>query len=228
MTGTETPGAAPDQAGAPGPEAAGGPEAHASGESRVSDLGEHLMHPHRGRAERGSRIGLVMGLLVIAAALALVVAFLLPSDASGATVAEDASALHGLPAESAAPGPRTGVLLDAEAEGVPFPRYAQAFGWGATGMRTDEVAGRTAVTMFYERRGHRIGYTVVSGAPVGAPRSAGRIVVAGTRVRTLRVDDRTVVMWQRLGHTLVMSGVGVTRRDLARLAGWKGGGGVPF
>ncbi|MEW6582823.1 MAG: hypothetical protein AB1416_08695 [Actinomycetota bacterium] len=194
----------------------------------VADLGDRFLHPHGAASARSRRIGRAAAAVVIAAAVASIVALLVPDDPAGATVVAEAAALHALPAEGSPPAATSATLLALDAEGIPFPRLEAASGWRATGTRDDVVRDRRAVTVFYERRGHRIGYTVLAGDPVTLPREAGRIGVEGTLVRTLAVDGRTVVAWRRRGRTCVMSGVGIHRRALARLAGWRGGGTVPF
>ena len=44
----------------------------------------------------------------------------------------------------------------------------------------------------------------------------------------LEEDGRTVVTWERGGHTCVLSAEGVPADELLELAGWKGKGAVPF
>ena len=49
---------------------------------------------------------------------------------------------------------------------IRFPDYADRFGWRPVGARTDEVAGRQAVTVIYRKGGQGVHYTVVDGKPL--------------------------------------------------------------
>jgi hypothetical protein len=124
---------------------------------------------------------------------------------------------------AAAISPAGGPLLPVAVEDVRFPDYEEKFGWRAVGKREDEVDGRDVTTVFYERDGERVRYSIVAGDALAQP--DGRDLDAeGTRVRVI---DEDAVTWRRLGHTCVMQGtVGV--RALADLAGWKAKGEVAF
>jgi hypothetical protein len=180
-----------------------------------------------GRPDRRRRAGWIIGLVVIASAIALAAAFRLSQADGGSTVA-DAAALHELDAETGAPGVRSRTLLTAEVSGVPFPRYPVAFGWLPTGRRSDIVDGRRAVTVFYASGGRRIGYTILEGAAVSPPQDAKTTPVEETRVAAFDRAGRTILTWRRRGRTCVMSAVEVPFVELARLATWRGGGTVPF
>ena len=78
--------------------------------------------------------------------------------------------------------------------------------------------GRNAATVYY-RHGEEIAYTIVGAPTLEAP--VARVsVVNGTLLRTVRMDGRLVVTWQRDGHTCVLSGVGVPASTLQRLAAY--------
>jgi anti-sigma factor RsiW len=119
-----------------------------------------------------------------------------------------------------------GPLLADEVEGVHYPDYFEKFGWKAVGRRDDEVDGRDVTTVFYEKDGRRVAYSIVAGDPLEEP--AGEDIEAeGTRLR--RAGDGNAVTWRRQGHTCVMSGDdGVALDEIAELAGWKAKGEVPF
>jgi hypothetical protein len=91
-------------------------------------------------------------------------------------------------------------------DGLRFPHPA---GWRGAGARTDQVAGRAIRTVFYERDGARVAYTIVSGAPLDG---AGR--------RWLRHEERAALVWIRGGHTCVVSGR-VDRAVLASVSAWR-------
>jgi hypothetical protein len=168
--------------------------------------------------------------VVIVAAVALTIYFLLPEDPTSRAVVEDVAGLHTRDNELGRPEAHSDVLLKARHESVPFPAFDGRFGWEAVGKRDDVVRGRAATTVFYEHklRGARMGYTVLSGRALAPIAGGRRTRVAGTRLRTIESDGRQVVTWVRLGHTCVMSAADVPAAELRRLAAWKGGGGVPF
>jgi hypothetical protein len=177
---------------------------------------------------RRRRYGLGLGLAVAAAAAAIAAVFLLPSGVPGGTVIADAAELQAQPSTAPPPPPASRTLLDLTASGVQFPRYAGKFGWRAVGRRSDRLHGRDAVTVFYAKNGHRIGYTVLSGGVLHPPADSRHRRVEGTLVSSFDHEGRTVTTWVRQGRTCVMSGVGVPRPTLYKLSGWKGKGTVPF
>lgn len=169
------------------------------------------------------------GGLAAGAAFAVLLALVLPGGAGGPTVVE-ASELAAQPAEEPAPGPVRSepAILDARAEGLAFPNWAREFGWRATGRRVDEIDGRRAVTVFYEKEGRRIGYTILSGDPVDPPDEATTADREGVTLRGLAAGGRVIVTWLRGGHTCVLSGTGVDAATLLDLAAWQGKGAVEF
>jgi anti-sigma factor RsiW len=105
--------------------------------------------------------------------------------------------------------PATAPAATTEAfEGVRFPQYDE---WRATGARTDVIDGREVRTVFYERDGRTIAYSIVAGPAlddVGSLRS-----VRGP-------GDVVAVTWTRRGRTCIIVGQGVDPGALARLAVW--------
>jgi hypothetical protein len=177
-----------------------------------------------------TRSRLVLGAgLATAAATALALLLVLPGGAGGPSLAS-AAALATRPATAAPPPPRPGEpkLLAREVGGVPFPNWRAKFGWRANGVRSDKLDGRETVTVFYGKKDARIGYTIVDGSPLKVPSNAARAKREGTELRTFRTDGRLVVTWLRGGQTCVLSGRGVPRAVLLKLAAWKGKGAVPF
>jgi hypothetical protein len=167
------------------------------------------------------------GGLAAGAAFALILALVLPGGAGGPTVVE-AAELAERPAEAAAPRPDPGepALLDARAEGLAYPNWAREFGWRAAGRRVDEIDGRRAVTVFYEKEGRRVGYTILSGDQLDPPDGARTAVRDGTTFRGLASDGRVIVTWPRQGHTCVLSAERVDAATLIDLAAWSGMGAV--
>jgi hypothetical protein len=203
-------------------EAAAGVEAPAGLRARVE--------ARRGarRGQRGWRIG-VAGAVAAAAAAAFAVALALPGGSGGPSVAE-AATLGVLPAEQAAPTARPGrpTLLSRSVEGVAFPSWQADFGWRASGARSDRLDGRQTATVFYEKGGKRIGYTIVGGNPLDVPDDATPALRTGTELHRFERDGRVVVTWLRRGRTCILSGTGVERGVLLKLASWNGKGSVPF
>jgi anti-sigma factor RsiW len=169
------------------------------------------------------------GGIAVAAAVVLVLALTLPGGAGGPSVAE-AAALTTRPATDPAPAvsPTAPKLLQKAVGDVPFPNWLEKFGWRATGVRTDTVGGRDATTVFYEKEGKRIGYTIVAGDPLDVPEGATPARREGVDLAALELDGREVVTWERGGFTCILSGDLVDRETLVKLAAWRGQGDVPF
>ena len=168
--------------------------------------------------------GLVAGAVAVALAAVVLVG-------GGPGIEDVAAAAERPPAEQVAAVPPTSKLLDEKIGDVTFPNYAGKFGWKAVGTRTDEIDGRDTRTVFYEKDGKRIAYTVVEGDALPKPDDADKTTREGTELRSLTTsDDRTVVTWERNGQTCVLSAAEgeVSRDELLELAGWKGMGAVDF
>ena len=163
------------------------------------------------------------------AAVALATVLVLPSGAGGPTISE-AAKLNELPATEAPalPDPDAPTLLQASAEGLAYPNLDGEFGWRSAGQRSDEIEGRNATTVFYEREGKRIGYTILSGEGIKAPGSAGKTEIDDVTFSSFADNGQEIVTWWREGHTCVLSGKGVSREELVALASWKGDGAVAF
>jgi hypothetical protein len=174
------------------------------------------------------RFALATG-VAAAAVAAAVLLLVLPGGAGGPSIAS-AAELSNRPATGAAPAPQPGQpkLLARDEAGVRFPNWRKKFGWQATGVRTDTIRGRDTTTVFYAKKGKRIGYTIVDGEPLKVPSDAAPARREGTELHTFRTDDRLVVTWLRDGKTCVLSAVGVDRDVLLKLAAWRGKGAVQF
>lgn len=179
------------------------------------------------RATGRRRSRLVPGLAfggALAAATAIVLALVLTGAPSGPTVA-DAARL----ATSPPTGPAPTRLADSKSkltvqvDGVVFPDLARAYGWKPVGVRSDEVDGRAATVVYYEKGGKRIGYVVLAGSAIPQPSGAHVVNQRGVRYAALDVDGHSTVTWERLGHTCVITGA-TSHSELLRLASWHGGG----
>jgi len=184
-----------------------------------------------GRAAGVRRRSGVMGSAIAAtAAAALALILVLPGAFSGGPSVAEAAALGEQPPTQPAPGvvPGTPQLLRKEVDEVPFPNYAAKFGWKPVGAREDDPSGRDATTVRYGKSGRTIAYTIVSGDALDPPSDARSTTRAGVEYRTFRDDGRTVVTWERDGHTCVLSGTAVRPAELLTLADWRGKGALPF
>jgi hypothetical protein len=178
-------------------------------------------------AVRARRFGIAGGFVAVAAALVIALVAILPSGAGGPSLSEAAVYTLGTPA---APPPRhefDGALALA-VDGVPYPYWEDSLGWNAVGTRVDKVGGRTATTVFYAKGNKRVGYTIVSGKGLSVPSSSASAVRNGVHIRSLSLAGNTVVTWQRKGHSCILSGRGVTRQELLKLAGWRDKGALPY
>lgn len=179
------------------------------------------------RPARRRRVALGGALAGAAAAGVLALVLALPDGAGAPTVVE-ASELAERPAAGPPPRPGRPDRLAVGAFGLPFPDWADKFGWRPAGLRRDEIDGRDAVTVFYEKEGQRIGYTVVSGDRIDPPEGAASAAREGTRLRYLDDRGRLIVTWERDGLTCILSGRGVEPDVLLDLAGWRARGNLPF
>ena len=183
----------------------------------------------RAPAMRRQRFSLAGGVAMAGAAAALIIALTLPSGAPGApSVVQAATLAERPPISPAAVDGSEPRLLRAGNGGVAFPNWLTKFGWRAVGSRVDELRGRRVVTVFYEKRGKRIAYSIVGGKVLARPEGAATARREGTVLRTLPHDGRLIVTWERGGHSCVLSGKGVSREVLLGLAAWKGKGAVRF
>jgi hypothetical protein len=181
--------------------------------------------PRARRRRRGLMGGLAAALAV--AALALVLA--LPGGTPGGPTLVQAAGLTALPPTTPAPARSDGsTLLNTAVDGVAYPYWGDSFAWETTGARRDRLHGRQTATVFYDKNGKRIGYTIVSGKALKTPAGAHTTILNGVTLRYLTHDGRTVVTWLRSGHTCVLAGANVPLPVLLGLAAWKGKGGVPF
>jgi hypothetical protein len=167
--------------------------------------------------------------LATACVLAVALAVVLGTIGSAAPTVAQAAQVALRPATAPAPAGNRGALLpDLRAAGLPYPYWADRFGWRASGVRRDRVSGRSMTTVFYVRAGRRIAYTIVSGPKLTAPGNARVTVREGTRIAIYRMDNRTVATWLRGGHSCVLSGAGVPTNALVELAAFRSDGAIPY
>jgi hypothetical protein len=198
------------------------PEARAPQALRASlqrqGVGEHA---RRQRLRRPSLVASGIAALCVLT-IALVVALGGPDAGVGAPSVTQVAAVTRLPALQAAPGAVGGTppRLSAAVQGLGFPDWRRAFGWSATGRRSDRIGNRAVTTVFYRYSDRRLGYAIVAGSPLRP--GAGRDVIRGSaRYRVLTRGDRTTVTWTQAGHTCVIGApAAVAAAELVRLAAW--------
>jgi hypothetical protein len=180
--------------------------------------------PRRPRASARRRWTPRLALVGAAAVAAVVVLAVLSGGPAGPTVAEAAALAQRSPS-GPAPSPvgEEGTRLDLDVEGVVFPDFLESYGWKAVGVRRDEIEGRDATTVFYEREGTRIAYVIVAGDGLPRPSGAPGTSRNGVLLQTLEVDGGLVVTWRRLGRTCILVGP-APRDELLALASWRGDG----
>jgi hypothetical protein len=164
-----------------------------------------------------------------AGVVATVAVIVLATIGSGAPTVAQAASLALRPPRAAAPAGNQGALLPRlSAAGLPFPYWKDRFGWRATGVRRDNLSGRSTTTVFYRRARQTIAYTIVSGPALAAPVGARVLVADRIRVTVFRTGRQTVATWLRRDHSCVLSGTGVPGRVLVRLAAFRNHGMIPY
>lgn len=148
--------------------------------ARVEEIGAQ----RRSRTRR--RLRLRLWLPAFGAAMATASAAIVLMVAGGGPGVEDVIDAAVRPATAEA-SPREQI------DGLVFPSYPE---WRATGARTDVIGGRTMRTVFYEREGRKIAYTIV----------ARPALPGGEKRRLLEIDGRPAVQWTKDGHTCLISG----------------------
>jgi anti-sigma factor RsiW len=197
--------------------------------TRVEGLAAHGRRHGDRRPQARTRLGGIRwpGVGLVAGALAVVLGALVLVG-GGPGIEDVAAAAVRSPTAEVGAVPAGSKLLHERVGKVAFPNYAGKFGWKAVGTRTDEIGGRDTRTVFYEKGGKRIAYTVVAGDALSEPGDATRATREGITLRALKADGREVVTWRRHGQTCVLSSKDVPRDELLTLAAWKGMGAVTF
>jgi hypothetical protein len=169
------------------------------------------------------RGGLAVAFAGLTAALVLLAA-LVGGGGGGAFTVREVAAATLRPATTGAPAPdeNNPSELTAAVDGVAFPNWADRFGWRASGERTDRLAGRTIITVFYvDRHGRRLGYAIVGGTR--PPPLDGTVAWHGrTSFHLFVYAGAGAVAWLRTGHLCVVTGRRLDSATLLRLASWSG------
>ena len=192
----------------------------ASTERAPAQLRERI-ELERSRASSRSRSGFAVPALgslgsrawsgmVAAVAVAVVAVVLLTGGmTSGTPSVASAAALAAKGAAASAPSadPTARYRLVASVGDLHFPNWeADQTGWNAVGSRMDRLGNRDVKTVFYQRGGQRIAYSIVS-----TPR------IRSGHARTFMSGGRTVFVWTESGHTCLLSGTNVSAATLRNL-----------
>jgi hypothetical protein len=187
----------------------------------------------RERARPGLRrrwLGLAGSFAAVAAAAAAALIISLGGASSPSVLATVELAAHG----PSLPAPRQDManqaLLQTKIDGLPFPNWEDHFRWRASGARRDEIQGRRATTVYYDNPlGARAAYTILGGSAIKVPDEAKAVDVRGQTYYVMDRGSQRIVVWDRAGHTCVMSAPrSVPESKLLDLAAWDDGGNVPF
>lgn len=158
-----------------------------------------------------------------AAGVIVALALSLSGGGPGAPTLDQAAALTVEDPTQPAPKPVPAVpsLLAIQESGLPYPNWSRKLGWKPVGSRRDDINERGTTTVYYDKAGKRVGYTIVSGKALSVPSDAKRFTRDGIDMASYIEEGRMVVTWERDGHTCVISGVGVPQPVLVKLVTWK-------
>jgi hypothetical protein len=173
-------------------------------------------------------LGLAAPFAAVAAAAVVAIAISLGGTSAPGVLATVELAGKGPALPAPRHDPAHPALLQAKIEGLPFPDWNQRFQWRATGARRDTIEGRDATTVYYDRVGTRLAYTILGGAAIEPPDGAKTVRVRGKDFHLMYRGGQRIVVWNRAGHTCVMSApAAVPEARLIDLAAWDAGGSVP-
>jgi hypothetical protein len=155
-------------------------------------------------ASFGWRPALAVGGLAVVCA-AIVIAAVGVGGSSNPSIPA-AAHLAFAPSTGPAPAVKSPRLLDVSYGGVTYPNY-QKFSVPPTGVRTDRIGGRPALTVFYRLPdGTPLSYTVFSGKAVPLPADAKNVTFEGVPLKTFTTSSGlSVVTLVRHGRTCVLA-----------------------
>lgn len=187
----------------------------------------------RERARPGARrrwVGLAGSLAAVVAAAAAALVISLGGASAPSVLATVALASHGPSLPAPKKDTANTALLQTKIEGLPFPNWEDHFRWRASGARRDEIEGRRATTVYYQSPlGASAAYTILGGSSIKVPEDAKAVDVRGQTYYVMNRGSKRIVVWNRDGHTCVMSAPrSVPDSKLLDLAAWDDGGNVPF
>lgn len=170
---------------------------------------------------RRHRWGLALAGVAAAALAAVAIALETSSNETEPSLTKVYAATQLAPTQ-AAPAPAGGSppVLDAKVGNLKFPDWKQKFGWKAVGQRDDSLSGRPVTTVFYRNPdGARLGYSVVSGDPLGGKPPGRQVMRKGNTYHVARGGEHTTVTWTQQGHTCaIVASSKVPQTNLVDLA----------
>jgi hypothetical protein len=167
---------------------------------------------------RRARAGAIAGACIIVVAIMAAVAFAWPEGVDARRIVDETVA-----AQAEVDAPRRATLRERAVPATAFSQRASAAGWRPVAIWDQEVHGRDAVAVVWEKAGHRVVHTQLSGAPVGPPEGFGRTGRAGVLLYGAEGELRNVVTWTEQERTAVLSGADLSVADLYDLAGGPAG-----
>jgi|GEM_PF-4688091 hypothetical protein len=144
-----------------------------------------------------ARAGRILGVALIAIAIACAVAFGLNAGVSDRQVAGHVIALQ-------QQAPTQSVSSQVQViDGLELPILERDH-WQLQGVRTDQIGSHTVVTGYYVRDRRSLVASVISGAPILMP---GPVImrVDGVEIHHSFVTARNVLSWRRGGRTVLVS-----------------------
>ncbi len=194
---------------------------------RVQELVDDSASSQRTRRRRawplGLRAPILGGSIAAAAVLAVGLVLALSGGSSQQLTVSETSTLALRAATMAAPtqNPHTRGQLSVAVNGLAFPNWEYAFGYRASGARTDHLGGREVTTVFYANdSGQRVGYAIAATGPTASTNAGTVQWRGGTPYRVLDDGTAHVVTWLRDGHLCVIAARGVPVGTLLSLASW--------
>lgn len=115
-----------------------------------------------------------------------------------------------------APAP---AALVASGTNIRFPDWSRR-GWPSTGMRTERIGGRSVTTEYFRTYdgAARLGYAIVSGAPLQWGSRGPTRVVGGEAYGLISWGATRIVTWVQDGHTCILASRNTPSRALLALA----------
>jgi hypothetical protein len=156
----------------------------------------------------------VAGIVITMVAFAFAVAHAWPEGVDARRLVDDVAA-----AQAQVDVPRRATLLERRVPPSSFARRARADGWRPVAIWDLEVHGREAVTVVWEKAGHRVVHSRLDGPPAGRPEGSGRTGRSGILLYALEGDLRNLVTWTEEGRTAVVSAADLLVAELYDLAG---------
>jgi hypothetical protein len=194
--------------------------------ARIADAADEVRAPATLRASvaelrlrsapaRRGRLRVAAGVACVAVLVAVAAVLTLPNGESSPSIS-DVAAVSLLGPHDPAPSSAADEALPLAVDGVHFPGAGPA-GWRPAGVRSDEVAGRSARTVTYRRGKDVIGYTIVAGPALRAPQP-NLAAYEGVSAAVFRRGDALVLTWRRGGRTCVLVSRDVGARRMLELA----------